>query len=76
MSNRINERKQEYQTLDLRLMLLLFYFLFGFVEGGAGRAVKIRLKCGKEGVTENRYTELKYGTIYCTRWIKENIELV
>ena len=23
---------QEYQTLDLRLMLLLFYFLFGFIE--------------------------------------------
>ena len=62
--------------MDFWLMLLLFYFLFGFVEGGAGRAVKIRLKCGKEGVTENRCTELKNGAIYCTRWIKENIELV
>ena len=62
--------------MDFWLMLLLFYFLFGFVEGGAGRAVKIRLKCGKEGVTENRCTKLKNGAIYCTRWIKENIELV
>ena len=36
--------KQEYPTLITSVMLLLFYYLLGFVEGGTSRAAKIKGK--------------------------------
>jgi len=46
LKNRINKRKQEYQTLGLRLMLLLFYYVHKITGGAA----KLRDKAEKRGL--------------------------